>query len=182
GQEGGTAIADVLFGDYNPAGRLPITFYKSITQLPDYEDYSMKGRTYRYMTEEPLYPFGYGLSYTTFAYKNAKLSANKIAKDQSVTLTFDLANTGAMDGDEVAQLYIQNPNDPAGPIKALKAFKRLHLKAGATEAVSIRLEPKAFQSFNDHTQRLEVRPGKYQLLYGGSSANKSLQKIELTIE
>ncbi|MEG1749538.1 MAG: xylan 1,4-beta-xylosidase [Tannerellaceae bacterium] len=182
GQEGGTAIADVLFGDYNPAGRLPITFYKSITQLPDYEDYSMKGRTYRYMTEEPLYPFGYGLSYTTFAYKNAKLSANKIAKDQSVTLSFDLANTGAMDGDEVAQLYIQNPNDPAGPIKALKAFKRLHLKAGATEAVSIRLEPKAFQSFNDQTQSLEVRPGKYQLLYGGSSANKSLQKIELTIE
>lgn len=107
GQEAGTAVADILFGDYNPSGRLPVTFYKSIDQLPDFEDYSMKGRTYRYMTETPLYPFGYGLSYTNFAYRNAKLSSGKIAKDQSVTLTFDIANTGKMDGDEVAQIYIK---------------------------------------------------------------------------
>ena len=159
GQEGGTAVADVLFGDYNPAGRLPITFYKSVDQLPDFQDYSMKGRTYRYMTQTPLYPFGYGLSYTTFDYKNAKLSKDKIASNESVTLSFDIANTGKMDGDEVAQIYIKNPNDPAGP-----------------------LEPKAFQSFNDNTQTMEVRPGKYQILYGGSSDDKTLKKIDLVIE
>lgn len=182
GQEGGTAVADVLFGDYNPAGRLPVTFYKSIEQLPDFQDYSMKGRTYRYMIQTPLYPFGHGLSYTTFAYQNAKLSQEKIAKDKPVTLTFDLANTGQTDGDEVAQIYIKNPNDPEGPIKAMKAYKRVNVKAGATQPVSIQLEPKAFWSFNDQTQSMEVRPGKYQILYGGSSADKALKSIELTIE
>ena len=91
----------------------------------DFQDYSMKGRTYRYMTQTPLYPFGYGLSYTTFDYKNAKLSKDKIASNESVTLSFDIANTGKMDGDEVAQIYIKNPNDPAGPLKAMKAFKRV---------------------------------------------------------
>ena len=182
GQEGGTAVADVLFGDYNPAGRLPITFYKSVDQLPDFQDYSMKGRTYRYMTQTPLYPFGYGLSYTTFDYKNAKLSKDKIASNESVTLSFDIANTGKMDGDEVAQIYIKNPNDPAGPLKAMKAFKRVNVKAGSEQPVSIQLEPKAFQSFNDNTQTMEVRPGKYQILYGGSSDDKTLKNIDLVIE
>lgn len=181
GQEGGTAVADVLFGDYNPAGRLPVTFYKSIDQLPDFQDYSMKGRTYRYMKEKPLYPFGYGLSYTTFEYKNAKLSANKIKKDQSVTITFDIANTGKMDGDEVVQIYIKNPNDPEGPLKALKAFKRVNVKAGGMQSVSIELPPKAFWSFNDQTQTMEVRSGKYQVLYGGSSADQALKTLTLDI-
>lgn len=182
GQEGGTAVADILFGDYNPAGRLPVTFYKSIDQLPDFQDYSMKGRTYRYMTEAPLYPFGYGLSYTTFAYQNAKLSNDKIGKEQSVTLTLDIANTGKRDGDEVAQIYIKNPNDPEGPIKALKAFKRVNIKAGASTPVRIELPSKAFQSFNDQTQAMEVRPGTYQVLYGSSSADKELKSLPLTIE
>lgn len=182
GQEGGTAVADILFGDYNPAGRLPVTFYKSIDQLPDFQDYSMKGRTYRYMTEAPLYPFGYGLSYTTFAYQNAKLSNDKIGKEQSVTLTLDIANTGQRDGDEVAQIYIKNPNDPEGPIKALKAFKRVNVKAGASTPVHIELPSKAFQSFNDQTQAMEVRPGTYQVLYGSSSADKDLKSLQLTIE
>lgn len=182
GQEGGTAVADILFGDYNPAGRLPVTFYKSIDQLPDFQDYSMKGRTYRYMTETPLYPFGYGLSYTTFAYQNAKLSNDKIGKEQSVTLTLDIANTGKKDGDEVAQIYIKNPNDPEGPIKTLKAFKRVNVKAGASTPVRIELPSKAFQSFNDQTQAMEVRPGKYQVLYGSSSADKDLKSLQLTIE
>ena len=181
GQQGGTAVADVLFGDYNPGGRLPVTFYKSISQLPDFEDYSMKGRTYRYFTQTPLYPFGYGLSYTTFAYQNAKLSKNKIAANESVTLSFDIANTGKMDGDEVAQVYIKTP-DTNGPIKALKAFKRVNVKAGNKQAVSIVLEPTAFQSFNDETQVMEVRPGKYQVMFGGSSADKALNKIDLVIE
>lgn len=182
GQEGGTAVADILFGDYNPAGRLPVTFYKSIDQLPDFQDYSMKGRTYRYMTEAPLYPFGYGLSYTAFAYQNAKLSNDKIGKEQSVTLTLDIANTGKRDGDEVAQIYIKNPNDPEGPIKALKAFKRVNVKAGASTPVRIELPSKAFQSFNDQTQAMEVRPGTYQVLYGSSSADKDLKSLPLTIE
>lgn len=182
GQEGGTAVADILFGDYNPAGRLPITFYKSVDQLPDFQDYSMKGRTYRYMTQTPLYPFGYGLSYTTFEYKPARLSQPKITPNQSVTLSFDIANTGKTDGDEVAQIYVKNPNDPEGPIKALKAFQRIHIKAGDSQSVDIRLEPKAFWSFNDRTQTIEVRPGKYQILYGGSSADKDLKSVELTIQ
>ena len=181
GQEGGTAVADILFGDYNPAGRLPVTFYKSVAQLPDFEDYSMKGRTYRYFTQQPLYPFGYGLSYTTFRYDNARLSATEIEAGQPVTLSFDLSNTGKMDGDEVAQVYIKNPNDPEGPIKALKGFKRVHLKAGETQTVSIELEPKAFWSFNDETQDMEIRPGKYEVLYGKSSADSDLKKVELRI-
>ena len=182
GQEGGTAVADVLFGDYNPAGRLPITFYKSVDQLPDFEDYSMKGRTYRFMTQTPLYPFGYGLSYTTFAYSNGALSKTKIAANEGVTLTFDVANTGKRDGDEVAQVYVKNPNDPAGPIKALKAFKRISTKAGETQQVTLQLAPEAFQSFNDKTQTMEIRPGKYQLLYGSSSADKDLKSVDLVIE
>ena len=182
GQEAGTAVADILFGDYNPAGRLPITFYKSIEQLPDFLDYDMKGRTYRYMTETPLYPFGYGLSYTTFEYKKADLSKDKIGRDENVTLTLDIANIGNRDGDEVIQVYIKNPNDPDAPIKALKAFKRINIKAGATEQIRIELPPKSFWSFNAPKQIMEVRPGKYQILYGGSSDSKALKSIELTIQ
>ncbi|MDR1202184.1 MAG: glycoside hydrolase family 3 C-terminal domain-containing protein [Tannerellaceae bacterium] len=182
GQEAGTAVADILFGDYNPAGRLPVTFYKSVDQLPDFLNYDMKGRTYRYMTETPLYPFGYGLSYTTFEYKNAQLSKDKIGRDESVVLTLDIANTGDRDGDEVAQLYIKNPNDPDAPLKTLKAFKRVNVKAGATTQLSLELPSKSFQSFNDPKQIMEVRPGKYQLLYGGSSDDKALKSIELAIE
>ena len=112
----------------------------------------------------------------------AKLSKDKIASNESVTLSLDIANTGKMDGDEVAQIYIKNPNDPAGPLKAMKAFKRVNVKAGSEQPVSIQLEPKAFQSFNDNTQTMEVRPGKYQILYGGSSDDKTLKKIDLVIE
>lgn len=182
GQEGGTAVADVLFGDYNPAGRLPVTFYKSADQLPDFEDYSMKGRTYRYMTETPLYPFGYGLSYTTFDYSDAQLSKNTLGKEEGVTITFDIANKGKVDGDEVAQVYIKNPNDPQAPIKALRAYKRVHIKAGASEKVSLNLDKKAFLSFNDDTQAFETRPGKYQILYGSSSLDKDLKTAEVTIQ
>ncbi|WP_102408436.1 glycoside hydrolase family 3 C-terminal domain-containing protein [Parabacteroides bouchesdurhonensis] len=182
GQEAGTAVADVLFGDYNPAGRLPVTFYTSVSQLPDFQDYHMQGRTYRYMTQKPLYPFGYGLSYTSFEYRNARLSNQKIGIDQPVTLSFHITNTGKMDGDEVAQVYIKNPNDPEGPIKTLKAFKRVNIKAGETKQIDIRLEPETFASFNDQTQTMEVRPGNYQILYGSSSADQDLKSIDLTIK
>ena len=181
GQEGGTALANMLFGDHNPAGRLPVTFYTSADQLPDFEDYSMKGRTYRYMTQKPLYPFGYGLSYTTFDYKNAQLSKQTINKEEGVTLTLDIANIGKMDGDEVVQVYIKNANDPEGPIKTLRAFKRVNVKAGEVQQVNLELSKDSFYSFNDRTQSFETRPGKYQILYGGSSDDKDLKKIELSI-
>lgn len=182
GQNAGTAVADILFGDYNPAGRLPVTFYTGTEQLPDFEDYSMKGRTYRYMTEAPLYPFGYGLSYTTFSYEDAKLSRSRIKKDENVSLSFKLKNTGKYDGDEVVQLYIKNPNDPEGPVKAMKAFKRVHLRSGDSENVTLVLSPEAFYSFNDNTQTLEVRPGNYQILFGGSSADNDLKSLGIDIE
>ncbi|HCC52503.1 MAG TPA: glycosyl hydrolase [Porphyromonadaceae bacterium] len=182
GQTGGTAVADILFGDYNPSGKLPVTFYKSIAQIPDFENYEMKGRTYRYMTEEPLYPFGYGLSYTTFAFEDASLSSSEIGKDQSITLTIPVKNTGDKDGDEIVQVYVKNPNDPEGPVKELKGFCRIHVKAGDTANAVMTLEPKAFYSFNDTKQILEVRPGKYNILYGNSSDEKALKSIEITIK
>jgi len=164
GQQAGTAVADILFGDCNPSGKLPITFYKSIAQVPDFEDYSMKGRTYRYMTEEPLYPFG------------------EITEEDNVTLSVPVTNTGTLDGDEVIQVYVRNPNDAAAPLKTLKGFRRVHLKAGETVSTDITLETDAFQSFNDAEQAFEVRKGKYALLYGASSADKDLKSIELTIK
>jgi beta-glucosidase len=182
GEAAGTAVADILFGDYNPAGRLPVTFYKSIDQLPAFEDYSMKGRTYRYMTETPLYPFGYGLSYTKFAYKSAKLSKAVICKTDSLKLSVEVQNTGKRDGDEVVQVYLRNPNDPNGPLKALKGFRRVSLKSGEIEKVSFVLAPETFNSFNDKTQKFEILPGKYELLYGGSSDEKSLKKTVLEIQ
>lgn len=181
GQEGGTAVADILFGDYNPSGRLPITFYKSTEQLPDFEDYSMKGRTYRYMTERPLYPFGYGLSYTTFEFANPSLSSSTIKKDETVKISFEVKNTGNVDGEEVAQLYIKNTNDPNGPIKSLKGFKRVSVKAGESKKVEFQLNPTSFESFDDKTQTMEVRPGKYKIMYGSSSDEKDLKNVDLTI-
>ena len=182
GEAAGTAVADILFGDYNPAGRLPVTFYKSADQLPPFEDYSMKGRTYRYMTQKPLYPFGFGLSYTKFAYKSAGLSKSVIRKTDSVKLYVEVQNTGKRNGDEVVQVYLRNPNDPNGPLKALKSFKRVSLKAGESKKVSFGLAPFAFNSFNDQTQKFEILPGKYELLYGGSSDDQSLKKIGLEIQ
>lgn len=182
GQEAGTAVADILFGDYNPSGRLPVTFYKSTDQLPNFENYEMQGRTYRYMQEAPLYPFGYGLSYTHFNYKHAKLSNHKIKQGESVILTFDVINVGKKDGDEVIQIYIKNPKDPEGPIKSLKGFTRVHVKAGKSQNVRIKLSPEVFYSFNDKTQTMEIRLGKYYILYGGSSDDKKLKSIDLEIE
>ena len=182
GQEAGTAVADILFGDYSPSGKLPITFYKSISQIPDFEDYTMKGRTYRYMTENPLYPFGFGLSYTTFDFEDAKLSSKEINKNQSVKITIPVKNSGKYDGDEIVQVYVKNPNDPEGPLKELKGVHRVSLKAGEKSDVVITLEPKAFYSYNDSKQILEVRPGNYQILYGNSSADSNLKNIEVTIK
>ena len=169
GEAGGTAVADVLYGDYNPAGRLPVTFYKKVSQLPDYEDYSMKGRTYRYFEGTPLFPFGHGLSYTTFAYGKAEV------KDGC--LLVPVTNTGRMDGDEVVQLYLNRPDDANGPRKTLRAFKRVHIPAGATRTVSLPLTEETFNWWDTATNTVHPLKGSYKLLYGGSSDDYALQTM-----
>ena len=181
GEMGGQAIADVLFGDYNPSGKLPITFYRDINQLPDYKDYAMKNRTYRYMTEKPLYPFGYGLSYTTFAIGNGKLSKSSIDADGEVTLTASVKNTGKRAGTEVVQVYIRNLQDPNGPKYSLRGFSRVELKAGETKDVKIQLSGESFEFFNEDTNTMTVRPGKYEVLYGSSSDEADLKKLEINV-
>jgi beta-glucosidase len=143
GQAGGVALADVLFGDYNPGGRLPVTFYQSEEQLPAFDDYRMKGRTYRYFQGEPLFPFGYGLSYTTFAYTNVKIAS----ASGEVTVLMDVKNTGKRDGDEVVQVYAKqiHPGSDA-PIRSLVAFDRVHLKAGEQKGVELRFKRPAEES------------------------------------
>ncbi|MDR3251736.1 MAG: glycoside hydrolase family 3 C-terminal domain-containing protein [Tannerella sp.] len=182
GQEAGTAVADILFGDCNPSGKLPITFYRSTAQLPDFEDYNMTGRTYRYMTESPLYPFGYGLSYTDFEFADAKLSSSSIRKDGKVVVSIPVKNVGGKDGEEVVQVYVRNTVDPEAPIKSLAGFLRLPVKAGETAKAEITIAASAFSSFNDATQSMEVRPGKYQLLYGNSSADQDLKSVDVTVK
>ena len=168
----------MLFGDVNPSGKLPVTFYKNDSQLPDYEDYSMKGRTYRYFTDA-LFPFGYGLSYTTFVVDGGKLN---VGADGSGTLTVDVKNTGLRDGDEIVQLYIRNLQDKEGPLKSLRAFQRVSVKAGQTQQVTLNITPKSFEFFDPETNTMRVKPGKYELLYGNSSANESLKRLEISIK
>jgi len=181
GQAGGTAVTDVLFGEYNPAGRLPVTFYASTDQLPDFEDYSMKGRTYRYMTEKPLFPFGHGLSYTTFSYGKAKLSSKSISSGGSVTLTVPVKNTGSLDGEEVVQVYISRNGDTEGPSHALRAFRRVEIGKGGKAKVKIELTPESFEWFDTNSNNMGLIPGKYTVMYGGTSDIDRLQKLELTV-
>lgn len=182
GQRGGNAVADVLFGDYNPAGRLPLTFYASTDDLPDFEDYDMtKGRTYRYFKGTPVYPFGHGLSYTTFEYKDAKLAKEQISTTGSTSLSVSVTNTGAMDGEEVVQVYIRNLQDPAGPLKSLRGFARVPVKAGETTRVEIDLPTNAFEFFDPGSQSVRVKEGMYEILYGGSSADQELKRLALRI-
>ncbi|WP_073346760.1 xylan 1,4-beta-xylosidase [Bacteroides congonensis] len=181
GQAGGTAIVDVLLGDYNPAGRLPVTFYKSIAQVPDFEDYSMKGRTYRYMQQEPLFPFGHGLSYTDFTYGEAELSKNTIAKGENVVLTIPVSNAGQRDGEEVVQVYLKRPGDKEGPRYTLRAFKRVHIPAGKTEQVVIPLTRESFEWFDSETNTMCPLEGTYELLYGGTSDKDKLKTVVMNV-
>ena len=177
GQEGGTAVADVLFGDVNPGGKLPVTFYKSDKQLPDYEDYSMKGRTYRYFSDA-LFPFGYGLSYTSFEIRNEKL---EMSSGGSGRVTVEVANTGKRDGSETVQLYIRNLQDPDGPLKSLRAFQRVNVKAGQTTTVTLSLDRKSFEFWDPETNTMRVKPGRYDILVGNSSADKDLRRLSLSL-
>jgi beta-glucosidase len=182
GESGGQAVADVLFGDYNPSGHLPVTFYKNIQQLPDFSDYSMKGRTYRYMKSDPLFPFGFGLSYTTFNIGEAKLAKNVIAKNETLQLRIPVTNIGKSDGTEVLQVYVRKLDDLEGASKTLRAFKRLPLVSGKTEIVSLNLPPKTFEFFDPADAVVRVSSGDYEVLYGESSDLKNLKSIKVTIK
>ena len=172
GQEGGQAIADVLFGDYNPGGKLSVTFYKSSDQLPDYEDYSMKGRTYRYFND-PLFAFGYGLSYTNYAIGEAKVAK----QGENFVLNIPVTNQGKMNGTEILQVYVKDPTDTEGPLKSLRAFQRVDVKAGQTVNATITLTPKSFELFDTQTNTMRTKPGSYEIYYGDSSQDKDLKKV-----
>ncbi len=162
GEEGGTAVADVLFGDYNPAGRLPVTFYKSVDQLPPFEDYAMTNRTYRYFTGRPLYPFGYGLSYTEFQYRNLKITMN-----EKINIQVEVENIGKRDGDEVVQLYVTDlAASVTVPIRSLQGFQRIHLQSGEKKTVDFILQPQQLALF-DNQGRQKVEPGEFEISVGG---------------
>lgn len=182
GQQGGRAVADVLFGDYNPAGRLPVTFYRSIEQLPDFEDYNMTGRTYRFMKERPLFPFGYGLSYTTFTYGAATFSKQTVGSEDNLSLVVPVSNTGSRDGEEVVQVYLSKVGDEAGPVKTLRAFKRVSVPAGKTVNVHITLSKKDLEWWNEGTHSIQFCPGEYQVWIGGSSDEKALSKYAIQLK
>ncbi len=181
GESGGQAIADVLFGDYNPSGKLPVTFYKSSDQLKDFEDYSMKGRTYRYMTDA-LFPFGYGLSYTTFNIGEAKLSKTSIKADESVKITIPVTNAGKVNGTEIVQVYVKKVNDVDGPLKTLKGFERVEVAAGKTAQASIELSPSSFEFYDWGQRKMAVTSGEYEVYYGNSSDAKDLKKLKISIQ
>jgi beta-glucosidase len=166
GGEGGTAVAALLAGDFSPAGRLPLTFYKSVDQLPAFDDYSMSKRTYRYFTGEPLYPFGYGLSYTTFSYSNARVSHAGAANTAEETVSVDVANSGAVGGDEVVQLYLTHPGVPGAPVRALKGFQRIHLDKGAKKTVSFTLHARDL-GIVDEAGKHRIVAGQVDVWVGG---------------
>lgn len=166
GEAGGRAVAETIFGLYNPAGRLPVTFYKNDAQLPDFQDYNMAGRTYRFMTEKPLYAFGHGLSYTDFTYSNPKAEVDSDAG--RVTFTVDVSNNGPMDGDEVVQVYVRNKADH-GINKTLRGFQRLPLNKGETQKVEFLLDKDAFSLYSMDSGEVEFTPGEYEISFGGAS-------------
>ena len=181
GESGGQAVADVLFGDYNPSGKLPITFYKSMKQLSDFENYSMKGRTYRYMSD-PLFPFGFGLSYTNFKIGKATVDKAEIKSNETVKLTVSVTNKGKRSGTEIVQVYIHKVNDIEGPIKTLRGFQRVELAAGKSGQATIDLPPSAFEFFDWAQRKMMVTSGDYEVLYGNSSDAKALQILKITIK
>jgi beta-glucosidase len=181
GQSAGTAIADVLFGDYNPSGRLPVTFYKSDNDLPDFNDYSMDNRTYRYFKGQPLYGFGFGLSYTTFSYDQLKVTAPSAAV-KNVPVSVRVTNTGKMDGEEVVQLYVSSQDNAVkAPIRALKGFKRISLKAGESRLVQFNLTPVDLSVIADNDQAKPLT-GKITISVGGSQPDEQTKLNKKTVQ
>ena len=186
GQRGGDAVADVLFGNYNPAGRLPVTFYASTDELGDFSDYNMaagKGNTYRYYKGKPLYPFGHGLSYTTFEYSDIKISPDKADADDIVTVSVNVANTGTRDGEEVVQLYVRDVQSARPmPVKQLRGFERISLKKGQRKTVTFTLKPAEDMRYYDaQRRRYEVEPGDFEIQVGASSGDIR-QKDTITVQ
>lgn len=173
GQAGGEAVADVLFGDYNPAGRLPVTFYSSDSDLPDFGDYDMPGHTYRYFNGKPLFAFGHGLSYSEFRYGKARL--------EDGVLRIPVTNVSDRDGDEVVQVYVKAADDKEGPHKSLRGFERISIKAGETAMVEIPLSKDDIDLFNPKSGKMEGAAGKYVVYYGGSSDDASLKKLTMKL-
>ncbi len=182
GEGGSEALAEGLFGDYNPGGKLPVTFYRSNNDLPDFLDYSMKNRTYRYFTGQPQYAFGYGLSYTNFLVGKAKLSAKQMKKNGKVTVSVPVTNTGKREGTETVQVYVKRLNDPGAPIKALKGFQKLNLKAGETKTATITLDGEAFEYYDEKIDELSTMTGSYKILCGTSSLDRDLQTFDFTVK
>ncbi len=181
GESGGQAVADVLFGDYNPSGKLPVSFYKNSDKLGDFEDYSLKGRTYRYTTDV-LFPFGFGLSYSKFDIQAGNLSKIKIKSNEETQLKFSIKNTSKLDGTEIVQVYVRKLNDTDGPLKTLKAFKRIALKAGEKQNATINLPSSSFEFYDAKTRAMNIASGEYEVYYGSSSDAKDLKMIKLTIQ
>lgn len=182
GEAAGAAVADVLFGAYNPAGRLPVTFYRSVEDLPPFDDYRMEERTYRYFTGEVLYPFGYGLSYTDFSYNNLILDKDEISSGESVTVSVDVTNTGERDGEEVVQLYVRDPeSNISRPLRELKGFKRIGIKAGQTVVVTMTLNADELTAYDETAGSYEIEPGRFELMVGPSSDESGLLVEEITV-
>jgi beta-glucosidase len=181
GESGGQAVADVLFGDYNPSGKLPVTFYKNTNQLSDFEDYSMKGRTYRFISD-PLFPFGFGLSYTTFSIGDAQISKTNIKHNESVELKIPVSNTGKQDGSEIVQVYVRKVNDIDGPLKTLKGFKRIKVSAGKTAQAVINLPQSSFEFYDRASRKTAVIAGEYEVFYGNSSDAKDLKTVKIMVQ
>lgn len=175
GEQGGNAVADVLFGDYNPSGKLPVTFYRDDSQLPPFDDYSMANRTYRYFRGQPLFPFGYGLSYTSFRYGKPEYDA------RSGKVRVSVANCGGSDGTEIVQVYLRCDNDTDGPVKTLRGFKRIELKAGETQTVEVDMPRESFECWDKNSNTMRVMKGKYTLLVGSSSLEKDLQTVRVKL-
>jgi len=182
GEAAGTAIADILFGEYNPAGRLPVTFYKSVHDLPPFENYNMQGRTYRYFEGDVLYPFGYGLSYSSFEYSNLVLDADSITAGEKVQVSVDVKNTSEVDGEEVVQFYIHanNSADPS-PLLDLRGFERVRINAGETKTISISLSEKELAYYNFDKEAYSMDPGSVEIFAGPSSDREKLLRKELRI-
>lgn len=179
GEQGGNALADILFGRVSPAGRLPVTFYQSFADVPAYDNYAMRGRTYRYFTGKVQYPFGYGLSYTSFSYEWQKMPGSIRTIKDSISFSIKVKNTGSMDGDEVVQVYVEYPSIDRMPVKELKAFKRVHVTAGGETVVQISIPAADLQKWDLATRSWKLYPGSYTLFAGGNSADK---KIVATIK
>jgi beta-glucosidase len=181
GEEGGSAVAETLSGKNNPAGRLPVTFYTGLEQLPPFEDYAMQNRTYRYFHGKPLYPFGYGLSYTTFSYSDLTLPSSAIGAGDPLIAAVTVTNTGKREGDEVAELYLSFPNVPGAPLRALRSFKRIHLRPGESQKVSFELKDRDLSMVSEAGEPI-IPEGAYTVSIGGGQPDTGAPAVTGTFQ